>query len=114
MGFRKTKRYIIVAALSFLLVMATAATVCVGGGGGAEKVVSLGGIGFLRNINVGDTIVFEYNRQSDNVIVLRNRKGFESKSLNQPSSTTGADSILLRFPGRHYFWCGFPGHCQAG
>lgn len=52
MGFRKTKRYIIVAALSFLLVMATAATVCVGGGGGAEKVVSLGGIGFLRNIKL--------------------------------------------------------------
>ncbi|XP_024956530.1 blue copper protein 1b-like [Citrus sinensis] len=148
MGFTKTKIYIIVAALSFLLVMATAATVRVGGRGGAEKVVSLGGVGFSkthkvggesggwtnpkanigdvdyykkwassRNFSVGDTIVFEYNRQSDNVIVSRNRQDFEScrtKSLNRGASTTGSDSILLTFTGSHYFWSGFPGHCQAG
>ncbi|KAK9190203.1 hypothetical protein WN943_018805 [Citrus x changshan-huyou] len=128
--------------------MATAATVRVGGRGGAEKVVSLGGVGFSkthkvggesggwtnpkanigdvdyykkwassRNFSVGDTIVFEYNRQSDNVIVSRNRQDFEScrtKSLNRGASTTGSDSILLRFTGSHYFWSGFPGHCQAG
>lgn len=150
MGFTKTKIYIIVTALSFLLVMVTAATVRVGGGGsgGSEKVVSLGGVGFSkthkvggesggwtnpkanfgdvdyykkwassRNFSVGDTIVFEYKRQSDNVIVSRNSKDFEScrtKSLNRGASTTGSDSIRLRFTGRHYFWSGFPGHCQAG
>ncbi|XP_021900037.1 mavicyanin-like [Carica papaya] len=67
-----------------------------------------------NTFHVGDTLVFEYNKQLHNVKQVK-REDFESCNAASPIATytTGSDSISLKSRGDYYF-CGFAGHCQAG
>ncbi|KAG0500621.1 hypothetical protein HPP92_000693 [Vanilla planifolia] len=70
---------------------------------------------FSKTFRVGDSIVFEYNKQFHNVLEV---KKADYTACNNDSAlatyTTGNDSIILKTAGHHYYICGVPGHCLAG
>ncbi|CAL9760936.1 unnamed protein product [Musa acuminata subsp. burmannicoides] len=68
-----------------------------------------------KNFQVGDTIVFEYNKEYHNVVEVK-KHDYDCCSEKSPIVTyaTGNDSITLKTKGHHYFLCGIPGHCTAG
>ncbi|KAJ0966298.1 hypothetical protein J5N97_027436 [Dioscorea zingiberensis] len=68
-----------------------------------------------KNFQVGDTIVFEYNKQFHNVIEV-SKADYQTCTAASPLATftTGNDSISIKKTGHLYFICGFPGHCGAG
>ncbi|KAM0943651.1 putative Blue (type 1) copper binding protein [Dioscorea sansibarensis] len=68
-----------------------------------------------KNFQVGDTIVFEYNKQFHNVLEVKGADFSTCKTASPLASfTTGNDSILIKQAGHRYFICGFPGHCAGG
>ncbi|KAG9456453.1 hypothetical protein H6P81_000961 [Aristolochia fimbriata] len=68
-----------------------------------------------KTFRVGDTIVFEYNKQFHNVLQV-NQSDFRSCNASSPiaSHTSGNDSIAIKRKGHYFFICGFPGHCAGG
>ncbi|XP_009761916.1 mavicyanin-like [Nicotiana tabacum] len=68
-----------------------------------------------KNFRVGDSIVFEYNKQFHNVVRVTH-KNFDACNAATTYSTfnTGNDTFVIRRPGHFYFICSFPGHCQNG
>ncbi|XP_054805889.1 mavicyanin [Prosopis cineraria] len=68
-----------------------------------------------KNFQVGDTIIFEYNSQFHNVMRVTHEM-YKSCNASSPLATfsTGKDSIVIQNHGHHFFFCGVPGHCQAG
>ncbi|XP_010546807.1 PREDICTED: mavicyanin [Tarenaya hassleriana] len=68
-----------------------------------------------KNFQIGDTILFEYNPQFHNVMRVTHPMYRNCNTSNPLSTfTTGNDSITLTNHGHHFFFCGVPGHCQAG
>ncbi|KAJ1423787.1 Phytocyanin domain [Sesbania bispinosa] len=68
-----------------------------------------------KNFQVGDTIIFEYNPQFHNVMRVTHAM-YKTCNASSPIATftTGNDSIEITNHGHHFFFCGVPGHCQAG
>ncbi|KAJ9182086.1 hypothetical protein P3X46_006116 [Hevea brasiliensis] len=68
-----------------------------------------------KTFQVGDTIVFEYNPQFHNVMRVTHAM-YRACNASAPLATytTGNDSITIKTRGHHFFFCGVPGHCQAG
>ncbi|KAH0468169.1 hypothetical protein IEQ34_003202 [Dendrobium chrysotoxum] len=68
-----------------------------------------------KSFNVGDIIVFIYNKSLHDVVELE-EADFSSCNVASPISTysTGNDSITIYRYGHSFFACGFPGHCVAG
>ncbi|XP_061376554.1 mavicyanin-like [Gastrolobium bilobum] len=68
-----------------------------------------------KNFQFGDTIIFEYNAQFHNVMRVTHAM-YKSCNGSSPIATftTGNDSIKITNYGHHFFFCGVPGHCQAG
>ncbi|KAJ7954903.1 Mavicyanin [Quillaja saponaria] len=68
-----------------------------------------------KNFQVGDVIIFEYNPQFHNVMRVTHAI-YKSCNGSAPLATfsTGNDSITITTKGHHFFFCGVPGHCQAG
>ncbi|KAL2324384.1 hypothetical protein Fmac_023442 [Flemingia macrophylla] len=68
-----------------------------------------------KNFQIGDTIVFEYNAKFHNVMRVTHAM-YKSCNASSPISTftTGNDSIHITNHGHHFFFCGVPGHCEAG
>ncbi|XP_057423337.1 mavicyanin-like [Lotus japonicus] len=68
-----------------------------------------------KNFQVGDTIIFEYNAQFHNVMRVTHAM-YKTCNASSPIATfsTGNDSIKITNHGHHFFFCGVPGHCQAG
>ncbi|XP_022722916.1 mavicyanin-like [Durio zibethinus] len=68
-----------------------------------------------RTFQVGDIIRFEYNAQFHNVMRVTHPM-YRACNASAPLATytTGNDSIVITTKGHHYFFCGVPGHCQAG
>ncbi|XP_008804369.1 mavicyanin-like [Phoenix dactylifera] len=67
-----------------------------------------------KNFQVGDTILFVYNKDFHNVIEVRME---DYKSCNaSPLATyvSGNDSITIKNKGHYFFICGVPGHCTLG
>lgn len=58
---------------------------------------------------------FEYNPQFHNVMRVTHSM-YRACNASAPLATytTGNDSITITRKGHHYFFCGVPGHCQAG
>ncbi|TYI06123.1 hypothetical protein ES332_A10G135800v1 [Gossypium tomentosum] len=58
---------------------------------------------------------FEYNAQLHNVMRVTNSM-YRACNTSSPLATytTGNDSIKITTKGHHFFFCGVPGHCQAG
>ncbi|OAY27927.1 mavicyanin [Manihot esculenta] len=67
-----------------------------------------------KTFQVGDTIVFKYS-QFHNVMRVTHAM-YKACNASAPLATytTGNDSITLKTRGHHFFFCGVPGHCQAG
>ncbi|KAH6799150.1 hypothetical protein C2S51_035634 [Perilla frutescens var. frutescens] len=65
--------------------------------------------------NVGDTILFEYNKEFHDVVRVTH-KNFNACNSTAPYAkwATGNDSFTIRRPGHYYFICGVPGHCWTG
>ncbi|XP_019452859.1 PREDICTED: mavicyanin-like [Lupinus angustifolius] len=68
-----------------------------------------------KNFQVGDIVTFEYNAQFHNVMRVTHVM-YKSCNASSPivTFTTGNDSIKITNYGHHFFFCGVPGHCQAG
>ncbi|OMO61196.1 Plastocyanin-like protein [Corchorus capsularis] len=62
-----------------------------------------------------DNAVFEYNAQFHNVMQVTHPM-YKACNATAPLATytTGNDSITITRKGHHFFFCGVPGHCQAG
>ncbi|KAF5465681.1 hypothetical protein F2P56_015663 [Juglans regia] len=68
-----------------------------------------------KTFRVGDIIIFEYNAQFHNVMRVTHAM-YKTCNVSIPldTFTTGNDSITITSKGHHFFFCGVPGHCQAG
>ncbi|KVH93578.1 mavicyanin [Cynara cardunculus var. scolymus] len=68
-----------------------------------------------KTFQLGDTIVFSYNKQFHNVMQVTHAD-YRSCNASAPITThsTGNDTIIIKTSGHHYFLCAVPGHCQAG
>ncbi|KAL1541723.1 mavicyanin-like [Salvia divinorum] len=68
-----------------------------------------------KNFQVGDTILFEYNKEFHNVVRVTH-KNFNACNSTAPyaSWATGNDSFPITKQGHYYFICGLHGHCRAG
>ncbi|XWS08994.1 hypothetical protein CRYUN_Cryun40dG0047800 [Craigia yunnanensis] len=68
-----------------------------------------------KTFQVGDIILFEYNAQFHNVMRVTHQM-YRACNASAPLATytTGNDSINITTKGHHFFFCGIPGHCQAG
>ncbi|KAK1592778.1 hypothetical protein Q3G72_030285 [Acer saccharum] len=68
-----------------------------------------------KTFQVGDIIHFEYSSQFHNVMRVTHRM-YRACNSSAPLATytTGNDSITITTRGHHFFFCGVPGHCQAG
>ncbi|QCE08356.1 Cupredoxin [Vigna unguiculata] len=68
-----------------------------------------------KNFQIGDTIIFEYNDKFHNVMRVTHAM-YKSCNASSPIATftTGNDSIDISTHGHHFFFCGVPGHCEAG
>ncbi|KAG2289056.1 hypothetical protein Bca52824_048660 [Brassica carinata] len=69
----------------------------------------------LFGVVVGDSLVFEYNKDYHDVNEITTNN-FE---LCEPSNPlvryeTGSDTVTLTKPGVHNFICGVPSHCDIG
>ncbi|KAK2980896.1 hypothetical protein RJ640_011370 [Escallonia rubra] len=69
-----------------------------------------------KTFRVGEVIVFEYNPQFHNVMQVVTHDEFKACNASAPiaTHTTGNDTITITSHGHHFFFCGVPGHCQAG
>ncbi|OWM74239.1 chemocyanin-like [Punica granatum] len=69
----------------------------------------------LKNFQVGDVIIFQYNPQFHNVMQVTHAE-YKACNTTSPKATytTGNDSITITTRGHHHFFCGVPGHCQVG
>ncbi|KAL7099052.1 hypothetical protein ACP275_09G058200 [Erythranthe tilingii] len=65
--------------------------------------------------HVGDTLLFEYNKEFHNVVRVTHTN-FNNCNSTNPYHTwsTGNDSFTIPRHGHFYFICGVPGHCQSG
>ncbi|XP_027367378.1 mavicyanin-like [Abrus precatorius] len=68
-----------------------------------------------KSFQIGDTIIFQYNAQFHNVM-RGTHVMYKACNASSPIATftTGNDSIKITNHGHHFFFCGVPGHCQAG
>ncbi|KAJ6898833.1 mavicyanin-like [Populus alba x Populus x berolinensis] len=68
-----------------------------------------------KTFQVGDVILFEYNAQFHNVMRVTHAM-YRACNTSAPMATytTGNDSITIKTRRHHFFFCGVPGHCQAG
>ncbi|OMP03742.1 Plastocyanin-like protein [Corchorus olitorius] len=107
-----------VVALVFLMAMAAHAAVYkVGDSAGWT---TIGNVDYkqwsaTKTFQVGDVIIFEYNAQFHNVMQVTHPM-YKACNATAPLATytTGNDSITITRKGHHFFFCGVPGHCQAG
>ncbi|KAF0918973.1 hypothetical protein E2562_027519 [Oryza meyeriana var. granulata] len=62
----------------------------------------------------GDTLTFKYNSYHNLEEVTKD--DYEACSATNPVSadSSGTTTIMLTAPGKRYFICGAPGHCQSG
>ncbi|CAN8265234.1 unnamed protein product [Cochlearia groenlandica] len=68
-----------------------------------------------KTFHIGDIVLFEYNPKFHNVMRVTHTMYRDCNNSNPISTfTTGNDSITLANHGHHFFFCGVPGHCQAG
>ncbi|KAJ4955469.1 hypothetical protein NE237_012252 [Protea cynaroides] len=68
-----------------------------------------------KTFRVGDTILFEYNKQFHNVMQVTHLE-FQACNVSSVINTfsTGNDSIVIKRTGHFYYLCGIPGHCLVG
>ncbi|KAL5231264.1 hypothetical protein ABZP36_030040 [Zizania latifolia] len=67
------------------------------------------------NFQLGDQLVFKYSLEAHDVVEVT-KASYLSCSASSPISAlrSGEDTIKLDRPGRRYFICGVPGHCDSG
>ncbi|KAL1190660.1 Mavicyanin [Cardamine amara subsp. amara] len=70
---------------------------------------------FSRTFQVGDSLVFAYNKDFHDVTEVKHND-FELCNSSKPLTRyqTGFDTVTLTKPGLYNFICGVPGHCDLG
>ncbi|KAG6751676.1 hypothetical protein NC652_030767 [Populus alba x Populus x berolinensis] len=68
-----------------------------------------------KAFHVGDTLVFKYTPGAHNVLSV-NGTGFEDCKAADDivPLTTGNDVVTLSTPGKKWYICSVPGHCESG
>ncbi|XP_050379829.1 uclacyanin 1-like [Argentina anserina] len=68
-----------------------------------------------KEFHVGDSLLFSYLKSYHNVMEVT-EQAFKSCNSSSPIATydSGSDTIMLTRPGRYYFLCGAPNHCDGG
>ncbi|EHA8588647.1 mavicyanin [Cocos nucifera] len=68
-----------------------------------------------KSFQVGDIILFVYNKQFHNVMEVT-KDDYKACNNGSPlaAHTTGNDSFTIKRRGHHFFICGVPGHCSIG
>ncbi|KAL5228776.1 hypothetical protein ABZP36_017041 [Zizania latifolia] len=107
---------ICIAAAVSLIHGATAADYIVGypAGGWGGGTVDYKAWASTQTFAPGDTLTFKYN--SYHSVVEVTEDAYEACSATNPVSSDSSPSttIVLMAPGKRYFICGAPGHCQSG
>ncbi|CAH2078290.1 unnamed protein product [Thlaspi arvense] len=69
-----------------------------------------------KEFNVGDVLLFEYDKEVNDVFEISGDLEFISCDPTSPVAVhkTGHDLVRLTEPGVHYFISSEPGHCAAG
>ncbi|RCV09621.1 hypothetical protein SETIT_2G043900v2 [Setaria italica] len=70
-----------------------------------------------KTFTVGDTLMFMYPQGKHTVVQLSNKDDFVACNLNaNPIATwkSGNDVVTLDKPGKVWFFCSVPGHCDNG
>ncbi|PIA44865.1 hypothetical protein AQUCO_01700441v1 [Aquilegia coerulea] len=69
-----------------------------------------------KTFHIGDTIVFEYDVNQQNVVQVsyQNYTTCDVPKTPLASYKSGNDSITIKYYGHYYFVCGVPGHCKQG
>lgn len=109
------KAAICIAAALSLIHVVTAADYIVGNpAGGWDARTDYKSWAAAQTFAPGDTITFKYN--SFHNVVEVTKDAYEACSTTNPVSydNSGSSTIALAAPGKRYFICGAPGHCQAG
>ncbi|GMH22363.1 hypothetical protein Nepgr_024206 [Nepenthes gracilis] len=103
-----------------LLILLLAAAAAVAPAYGAQTYSVVWGLGndysswASKTINVGDTIVFNYDSSTHDVVSVDKSDYSNCVSGNAIQSyNDGKTSIPLTKPGPLYFICGTPGHCPG-
>ncbi|KAL5222050.1 hypothetical protein ABZP36_026763 [Zizania latifolia] len=112
----KMKVAICIAAAVSLIHVVTATDYIVGspaGGWGGGKVDYIAWAA-AQTFAPGDTLRFKYSSYHNVVEVTKD--AYEACSAANPvsSDSSGSTVIVLTTPGKRYFICGAPGHCQSG
>ncbi|KAG6468608.1 chemocyanin-like [Zingiber officinale] len=83
--------------------------------GGSSTSTTLSGLLPIKTLHVGDTIVFEYDKERVNGMVV-SLDDFRSCSSSRPIRIyqTGLDKFISVKRAHLYFICGFPDHCLRG
>jgi hypothetical protein len=63
---------------------------------------------------VGDSIQFVYNAEAHNVVRVNKQQYDLCNSAGALTHADGATVFNLGRPGRYFFMCSIPGHCEAG
>ncbi|XP_077242160.1 uclacyanin 1-like [Tasmannia lanceolata] len=104
------------AILAVLANLATGANIIVGAPNGAwDLTTNLQTWASSQKFSVGDSLIFQYSAVQHNVLEVT-KAAYDSCTASNPlqSHTGGNTNIPLSSPGKRYFICGIPGHCQAG
>ncbi|KAL3517576.1 hypothetical protein ACH5RR_020165 [Cinchona calisaya] len=68
-----------------------------------------------KTFQVGDIILFEYNKQFHNVVRVTHKNFNSCNSTDAYATfTSGNDSFVIQRPGHYYFICSVTGHCESG
>ncbi|CAN6181357.1 unnamed protein product [Urochloa humidicola] len=70
-----------------------------------------------KTFRVGDTLMFMYPKENHTVVQVGNKDDFLACNLNTNAINkwdTGNDVVQLDKPGKMWFFCGVPTHCDKG
>ncbi|XP_042396538.1 mavicyanin-like [Zingiber officinale] len=110
-----SKRLGFVVALAVLMGLSDATLYKVGDNQGWKSGVNYTEWSDGKTFYIGDTIVFNYGRETENVVQVTH-KTFRNCSSDNPIRVfhTGKDVFNLEKRSHLYFICGLPGHCESG
>ncbi|CAL5091275.1 unnamed protein product [Urochloa decumbens] len=106
-----------VVAVACLASMATATDWMVGDNDGWRAKFNTTGWADGKTFRVGDTLTFMYPKENHTVVQVGNKADFVACNLNTNAINkwdTGNDVVTLDKPGKAWFFCSVPTHCDKG
>ncbi|CAL5091281.1 unnamed protein product [Urochloa decumbens] len=97
--------------------LASATEWMVGDGGGWRAKFNQTGWADGKTFRVGDTLTFMYPKENHTVVQVGNKDDFAACNLNANAVNkwdSGNDVVTLDKPGKAWFFCSVPNHCNNG